>query len=150
MKEFSTKWKASKNPSKQRKFLAKAPLHIKRKFLSTNLSKELKEKYNIRNIQLKKGDTVKVLVGKFKDKKGKISKVKTKQMKIYIDGIQKKKQDGSMVDIPFKTANLQITELELSDKRRFKNLKNEPKTETTKKEEKPEIKKDKQSKEKKE
>jgi len=32
-KIFSTHWKASKQPRKQRKYRAKAPLHIKRKFL---------------------------------------------------------------------------------------------------------------------
>jgi len=39
--KFSTTWKASKQPRKQRKYSANAPLHIKRKMLSANLSKTL-------------------------------------------------------------------------------------------------------------
>ena len=40
-KIFSKHWKSSKQPRKQRKYRAKAPLHIKRKLLNVNLSKEL-------------------------------------------------------------------------------------------------------------
>jgi large subunit ribosomal protein L24 len=142
MKEFSTHWKSSKNPKKQRKYQAKAPMHIKIKFLSTNLSKELRTKHKRRNIILRKGDTVKVMKGKFKGKAGKISEVKVGLMKVYIEGIQKKKQDGSMVNIPFRAPNLQITELNTDDKKRFNKLRTETqKKDETKKENKGEDKK---------
>jgi len=94
-KKFSTKWKASKQPRKQRKYLANAPLHIKNKFLSVNLSKELRKKYGKRNLRVKKGDKIKILRGKFKKRIGKVKEVKPKMSKIYIEGIQVKKQDGS-------------------------------------------------------
>ena len=55
-KEFSKAWKGSKQPRKQRKFLAKAPLHIKRKLLSVNLSKGLRAVHNTRNIEVRKED----------------------------------------------------------------------------------------------
>lgn len=131
MKEFSKKWKGSKIPKKQRKFLAKAPLHIKRKFLSTSLSKELREKMKKRNVVIRKGDSVLIISGKFKGKKGKVLKVKTKQMKIYIEGIQRKKQDGSVAEIPLRVSSLRITELDMNDKRRFK--KEEESVKSTKK-----------------
>jgi large subunit ribosomal protein L24 len=118
-KEFSTKWTGSKQPRKQRKYIANAPLHRKRKLLSTNLIKELREKYKIRNIELRKDDKVKIMRGKFKGREGKIIKIKTKLQKVYIEGIQTKKQDGSKVDIPLKTSNLQIIELYLDDKKRM-------------------------------
>ncbi|MDP3966344.1 MAG: 50S ribosomal protein L24 [archaeon] len=143
MKTFSIKWKGSKKPKKQRKYAAKAPLHIKRKFLNAGLSKELREKHKRRSVEVRKGDTVKILIGKFKKKTGKISKIKTKRGKIYIEGIQRKKQDGSMVEIPFRAPNLQIIELDTNDKRRFMKTKGEAKTETTKKEEKAKVKKEK-------
>ncbi len=60
-KKFSDKWKASKLPRKQRKYLANAPLHIKRKFLSANLSKELRKKHGKRSIPIRKGDTVRIM-----------------------------------------------------------------------------------------
>jgi len=120
-KKFSTHWKASKQIRKQRKYVANAPLHIKRKMISSELSKELKEKYKIRNISLRKNDEVKITKGKFKGKQGKIIKINTKKMKVYIEGIQVKKQDGSKTNVPLKAPNLQIVNLNLEDKKRLKN-----------------------------
>ena len=106
MKKFSKHWKASKKPKKQRKYLANAPIHIKKKMISVNLIKELREKQKTRNVTLRKGDTIKVMVGKYKGKKAKVLEIKTKLMKIYLEGIQVKKQDGSMANIPFRASNL--------------------------------------------
>jgi large subunit ribosomal protein L24 len=133
-KDFSTKWKASKQPRKQRKFRAKAPLHLKKKFVSVSLSKELKKKHSKRNIPIKKGDSVKVMRGKFKGKKGKVLEVKLKLSKVIIEGIQVKKQDGSNVAVKLQPSNLQITELNLDDKNRVKKL-GMKETKETKKEE---------------
>ena len=121
-KEFSTKWKASKQPRKQRKYVAKAPLHLKGKLLSTHLSKELRTKHKKRNVTLKKGDTVKIMRGKFKGKSGKVTEIKTKLLKVYVDGIMNKKADGSKVKIALRASNLMITDLNLDDKKRAAKL----------------------------
>ena len=121
-KKFSTKWKASKQPRKQRKYLAKAPLHLKKKFVSVSLSKELKEKYKRRNFPVRKGDIVKVFRGKFKKKQGKVLEVKLKTSKISVEGLQIKKQDGSKANVKMQPSNLQIIELNLEDKKRIKKL----------------------------
>ena len=55
-KQFSTQWNASKQPRKQRKYLANAPLHKRHKFMSANLIKELRKKYGKRNFPVRKGD----------------------------------------------------------------------------------------------
>lgn len=117
-KKFSKNWKASRQPRKQRKYLANAAIHIKRKFLSANLSKELRKKYGKRNIVLKKGDNVKILRGKFKGKTGKIIKINIKMLKVFVDGMQIKKQDGSKVDVKIAPSNLQIIELNTEDRKR--------------------------------
>ena len=119
-KQFSTKWKASNQPRKQRKYIINAPIHIKRKLLSSQLSKKLREKYTRRNIPLRKGDIVKVMRGSFKGKQGKVLEVKLKQSKVVIEGLQRSKRDGTKVNIPFKASNLQIQELNLEDKKRIK------------------------------
>jgi len=121
-KKFSTSWKSSKQPRKQRKYTANAPLHIKKKLVSVNLSKDLRKKYGKRNIPVRKNDIVRIMKGKFKKKKGKVSEVKLKKSKIIIEGIQVKKQDGSKVNFPMKASNLQIIELYLEDKKRTKKL----------------------------
>ena len=132
--KFSTKWKASKQPRKQRKYSANAPLHLKRKLLSVNLSKELRKKYSRRNIPARKGDTVKIMIGKFKKKSGKIISIDTKTSKIKIEGITIKKQDGSKANVKIHPSNLQIIELNLNDKKRMKiqNKKQEKKEESKK------------------
>ena len=78
-KKFSKSWVSSKKPRKKRKYRANAPLNIKRKFLSSHLSKELRDKYKIRNIPVRKNDKVKIVRGQFKGKTGKIIKVITKK-----------------------------------------------------------------------
>ena len=116
-KHFSPHWKSSSQPRKQRKYIANAPIHIKRKMLSVNLTKELRKKYGKRNTPVKKGDLVKIMRGKFKKKQGKIIEVNTKSGKIYIEGILAKKRDGSSVKVPLKSSNLQIIELNMDTKR---------------------------------
>ncbi len=131
MKLWSKHWKSSKKPRKQRKYVYNAPLHIRHKFLSTHLSKELREKYNRRSFPARKGDEVEIMKGKFKKKTGKISRVDLNKIKVYIDGITRKKVDGSEVQVPIHPSKIKIINLNLEDKKRLKAL-----TRTVKKEEK--------------
>jgi large subunit ribosomal protein L24 len=121
-KKFSTKWKGSSQIRKKRKYLANAPLHIKKNFLRVLLSNELKKKYGKRNVQIRKGDKVRIRKGEFKKKEGKITNVFLKIGKVTIEGIQRKKRDGSKVDVKIYPSNLQIIEMNLEDKNREKNL----------------------------
>jgi large subunit ribosomal protein L24 len=121
-KEFSKKWKASKNPRKQRKYRYNAPLNIKRKFLSVLLSEELRKKYSIRNIPVRTGDKVKFMRGKFKKRVGKVEKVDVKKTKIFVEGIEYIKKDGSKSLIPINPSNVMIIDLNLDDKKRKKSI----------------------------
>ena len=146
--KFSTKWKASKQPRKQRKYRANAQLHLRKKFVNVNLSKELRKKYpkeypkegheghkypkeghkqNKRSIQIKKGDKVKIMRGEFRGEVGKILEVDIKKSMVIIEGIQAKKQDGSKVNLKLQPSNLQI--IELSE--RLKKTRAENKQETS-------------------
>ena len=119
MKKFSTSWRASKRPGKQRKYAAEAPINLRGRFMSVNISKELRKKYGKRNVPLRKGDIVKVMRGKFNKKTGKIVAINRKRLKVEIEGIQIKKQDGSKVNVRFRPSVLQITELNTDDKKRI-------------------------------
>ena len=133
-KEFSTKWKASKQPRKQRKYRAKAPLHIKRKFLSSNLSKELRKRHGRRSFPLRKGDLVIIMRGTFKGKQGKVDKIDIKRTKVNIEKMQRSKKDGTKVNVVFNPSNLQIKELNLDDQRRIKAIEKQKKIEIKKEE----------------
>ena len=114
------KWKASKKPSKQRKYTANAPKHLRNKELAAHISGELKKKHNTRSVTLRKGDKVKVLRGQFKGKNGRIENVDTKKSKVHINGIEFVKKDGSKTLYPIHASNLIIEELNLDDKKRMK------------------------------
>jgi len=119
-KKFSKHWKASKQPRKQRKYRANAPLHIRHKLMSANLDKDLRKKYGRRSFPLRKGDSVKIMRGEFKGKTGKISVVDLKKLRVAVEGIQRTKKDGTKINVWFDPSNLQIKELNLEDKKRMK------------------------------
>ena len=114
---FSKTWKASKQPRKQRKYIYNAPLHIARKFIAAMLDKPLKEKYGRRSIEVRKGDEVIVMRGKFKGKKGKILEVKNG--KIGIENLQMTKTDGTKVSVLIQPSNVKVIGL-TEDAKRFK------------------------------
>jgi len=117
-KRFSDSWVGSKQPRKQRKYRYNAPMHIRHKMVGANLSKDLRKKYGKRNIPLRKGDMVKIMRGEFKKKKGKIETVNLNTLKVYIEGIQRSKKDGTKTSVPFEPSNVQIIELNMEDKKR--------------------------------
>ena len=116
--KWSGLWISSKQPRKQRKYRANAPLHKRRKMMGVHLSKELKEKHKKRTIPVRKGDKIKVLRGQFKGKIGKIETVMLSKYKVYVEGVEVKKVDGRASKYPIAPSNLIIIELNKSDKKR--------------------------------
>ena len=116
--EWSSKWKSSVQPRKQRKFRLNAPLHIRRRFLSANVESSLRERFGKRSMVVRKGDEVMVTRGGMKGKKGIVEKVDIKAEKVFIEGTKMKKVDGSDVSRPFSPSNLVILKLSVDDKRR--------------------------------
>ncbi len=120
--KISTAWKRSKAPRKQRKYRYMAPLHLKQKLMRAHLSKELRNKYSKRSLTLRKGDKVKVAVGQFKGKMTKVEMIDLKKGKVYLEGVDLIKKDGSKTKYLVEPSNLIITELNLDDKKRNKVL----------------------------
>jgi large subunit ribosomal protein L24 len=121
--EFSKTWNSSKQPRKQVKFRANAPNHIKKTFMGATLDKELRKKYGMRNIEVRKGDEVKVMRGRFKGKQGKVGDVEIKNTRIQIDGIQRSKAGGEKLITWFHPSNVKIIILDEKDNRRLKRSK---------------------------
>ena len=116
--KFSKNWIKSKQPRKQRKYVANAPINIRKRFIVSTLSKELRKKYGRRNFRLRKEDKVKIMKGQFKNKTGKVERINIKQRKVYIQGIENIRKDGTKAFYPIHPSNLMITELFLEDKKR--------------------------------
>ena len=94
-KKFSTSWSSSRQPRKQRKYQANAPLHLRHRFLNAHLPKILREKYGKRSLPLRKGDEVLVMRGSFGGKKAKITSVNSKKIRVVLEGMQRTKKDGT-------------------------------------------------------
>ncbi len=125
--KFSKTWKASIQTRKQRKYRVNVPHHIRNKFLTASVSKEIKKSHNIKKIPVRSGDKVKVMVGQNKGFEGKVERVDAKKSKVYIEKLRISKKDGSEVSIPVHASNLLIVSLNLDDKKRIskKKAKNE-------------------------
>ena len=134
---YSTAWKNSTKPNKQRKYVHNAPLHIRNKFLSCSITKSLKDEHNTKHIRVKTKDTVKILRGEHRGKTGEITKVNVKNATVHIKDITRKKVNGQDAHIPIKPSNIQIIELDLKDEKRLKTLRK--KKEQKKVTEKPKI-----------
>ena len=108
----------SSKPTKQRKMLFNAPYHLRRKMLTAMVSEEITKEYGIKRIEVKKGDTVKVMRGDHVGFEGKVAQVNTKTGRIAIEGLTRKKADGTPVYIWIHASKVMITKLDLSDNRR--------------------------------
>jgi large subunit ribosomal protein L24 len=108
----------SEQPRKQRKARYQAPLHVKTKYLNAPLSATLQEKYKIKTLRVVKGDTVKVTRGDFVGDEGLVDAVDTRKSKIVVHGVSSTKADGTEVPRGIDASNVQVTKLNLADKRR--------------------------------
>ncbi len=98
-------------PRKQRKFRYDAPLHIRQKWVRVHLAKELRQKLKKRAQGVKKGDTVKVVRGKFKGRSGKITAVDLGSCRVQVEGLLLKKQSGKELMAPLDPSNLILTDI---------------------------------------
>jgi len=115
---WSPTWISSKKPTKQRKYVKNAPLHIRSALLCSHLSKELAKKLNTRSLRVRKGDKVTVMRGQHKGKSGTVDRVDTQKARIYIAGVEVPKKDGSKSMYPIHPSKLLIKEI-ATDKRRL-------------------------------
>jgi len=133
MKNWSKSWNSSKKPAKQRKYRFQSPLNIKQKFMHVNLCKPLRDKHNLRQILVRKGDKVQIVRGQQKKKSGIVNRVSLIRGRVFIEGIENKRQEGQSGMIGFQPSNLVIMELNLEDKKRKAKLEKKVKIQEKKK-----------------
>jgi large subunit ribosomal protein L24 len=107
---------------KQRKEYFNAPLHKRRKWMSSHLEENLLLKYDRRRVPVVKGDTVKVMRGSFKGHEDKVSHVNVRRRQIEVEGLVMTKADGKKIAKPIHASNLLITKLNLTDRWRREKL----------------------------
>ncbi|MEM2534685.1 MAG: 50S ribosomal protein L24 [Candidatus Nezhaarchaeales archaeon] len=110
----------TKQPRKQRRLIYQAPNHIRHKLMSAHLSEDLRKQYPFRSLPLRTGDVVTVMRGNHKGHTGKVIKLDHKKFRVYIEGLVRKKVDGSEVPIPIHPSKVEIIKLNLDDEWRKK------------------------------
>ena len=116
---FSTSWKNSVQPRKQRKYRANADYHIKGSFMHAKLAKDLRQKHNAKSARVRTGDKVKVMRGQFKGNTGTVSRVDVNRERVYVSSVELTKKEGGKVPYPVHPSKVLITST-TDDKRRFK------------------------------
>ncbi|MFP3161781.1 MAG: 50S ribosomal protein L24 [Acidilobus sp.] len=106
----------SPKPKVQRKAFYNAPLHLRHKLVSAHLSRDLRDKLGIRSLPVVVGDRVMIMKGDHKGKTGKVVEVDLKGLWVKVEGITRKKADGTEVLVKFRPWNLLILDLNLKDK----------------------------------
>ena len=84
----------------------------------SGLSKELREKYKRRSLTPRKGDSVKIVRGEFKNVEGKIVKVVPSEGRLSIEGVTREKQKGGTAMVPVHASDVVITSINMNDKMR--------------------------------
>lgn len=106
-------------PGKNRKRAITGVYHIKRKLLIAPIEKALEKQVNKKRISLRKGDTVKVLVGNNKGKSSTVERVNYDKGVVYLKDFKVTNSRGQEKLLPFQASNLIITNLILTDKKRL-------------------------------
>uniref|UniRef100_T1JH38 KOW domain-containing protein n=1 Tax=Strigamia maritima TaxID=126957 RepID=T1JH38_STRMM len=105
---------------KNRKRHFNAPSHIRRKIMSAPLSKELRQKYNVRSMPIRKDDEVQVTRGHYKGQQlGKVVQVYRKKYVIYIERIQREKANGSTVYVGIHPSKVVIMKFKMDKDRKL-------------------------------
>ena len=107
-------------PSKQRKMLYQAPVTERYRRFSAPLASNLKESHGTNSVPVKKGDTVMIMRGDRKGFEGKVTQINRKNYKIFVEGADREKVDGTKISVPIHPSKVMITRLNLDDKWRKK------------------------------
>ena len=102
---------------KCRKAHFSAPSHLRYKLMSANLSKDLRDKHNVKSLPLRRDDEVLVVRGNYKDSRGKVNTVYRKRWCVYIDKVTETRKNGASIKIPIDPSNVVITKLKMTPDR---------------------------------
>uniref|UniRef100_A0A7S0UUH6 KOW domain-containing protein n=1 Tax=Polytomella parva TaxID=51329 RepID=A0A7S0UUH6_9CHLO len=114
------KYSASVSSSrrKSRKAHFSATSDERRKLMSAPLSSELKNKYSVRAVPIRKDDEVEVVRGTFKGKTGKVVQVYRRRWVIHVEEISRTKTNGSTVAVGIDPSKVIITKIKLDKDRK--------------------------------
>merc|ERR1712194_110395 len=95
-----------------------APSHLIRKAMSAPLSKELREKYGVRSLPIRKDDEVTVIRGSMNAREGRITGVFRRKQVVHVERVSRDKSNQQPAQIPLRPSKLMITKLKLDKDRK--------------------------------
>ncbi|CAI9758486.1 unnamed protein product [Fraxinus pennsylvanica] len=110
--------RVSSSRRKNRKAHFTAPSSVRRVLMSAPLSSDLRTKYNVRSMPVRKDDEVQVVRGTYKGREGKVVQVYRKKWVIHIERITREKVNGSTVNVGIHPSKVVISKLRLDKDRK--------------------------------
>lgn len=86
--------------------------------MSAPLSKELREKYKVRSLPVRKHDEVMIVRGQYHDGEGKVTQVYRKKWCIYVERVTRDKENGESIPVGIHPSKVVITRIRLDKDRR--------------------------------
>ena len=110
--------RVSSSRRKSRKAHFTAPSSVRRVLMSAPLSTDLRSKYNVRSIPVRKDDEVQVVRGTYKGREGKVVQVYRRKWVIHIERITREKVNGSTVNVGIHPSKVVVTKLRMDKDRK--------------------------------
>ncbi|XP_078431419.1 large ribosomal subunit protein uL24z-like [Wolffia australiana] len=110
--------RVSSSRRKSRKAHFTAPSSERRILMSAPLSADLRNKYNVRSVPVRKDDEVQVVRGTYKGREGKVVQVYRRRWVIHVERITREKVNGSTVNVGINPSKVVITKLKLDKDRK--------------------------------
>jgi len=101
--------RVSSSRRKARSAYYNAPSGTKYRMMAATLSKELREKYGIKSLPVRRDDLITIVRGTFKDTSGKVTNVYRKRWCLYVEKATKTRKNGATVRVPINPSNCVIT-----------------------------------------
>merc|ERR550532_1941345 len=86
--------------------------------MSSPLSKELKAKYDVKRVPIRRDDEVMIMKGQYHDREGKVTCCYRKKFRIHIERITRDKANGQTVPVGIHPSKVMITKLKLDKDRK--------------------------------
>ncbi|KAJ8645142.1 hypothetical protein MRB53_006890 [Persea americana] len=110
--------RVSSSRRKCRKAHFTAPSSIRRVLMSAPLSSDLRSKYSVRSVPVRKDDEVQVVRGTYKGREGKVVQVYRRKWVIHVERITRDKGNGSTVNVGVHPSKVVVTKLKLDKDRK--------------------------------
>lgn len=88
--------------------------------MCAQLSTDLKQKYGVRSLPVRKDDRVKIVRGTKKGEEGKVVSCYRRRFVIHLDGLKREKSNGQSVAYPVDPSKVQLVQLKMDKNRKEK------------------------------